>query len=81
VTSEPVRAHLTRGGAFAAFLRIPFSNAMCPSSGGSHEKCVGTTSERGKTSAGIDCACITSLPCSWWRSPIAKAADAPSFWT
>jgi hypothetical protein len=58
LTSEPARAaHLTRGGnAFAAFLRIPPFNAVCPSSGGSREKWVCTTSEREKTLAGVDCA-------------------------
>ena len=58
MTSEPARgAHLTRGGnAFAAFLRIPPFNAVCPSSGGSREKWVRRTSEREKRLTGVDCA-------------------------
>jgi hypothetical protein len=38
----------------AAFLRIPPFNAVCPSSGGSREKWVRTTSESGKTLTGVD---------------------------
>jgi hypothetical protein len=55
VSSEPVRAHLTRGGHSQRSAHPP-SNAMCPSSGGSREKWVSTTSEREKTPTDVDCA-------------------------
>jgi len=34
VISEPVRAHLTRGGIIRAFLHIPLSMRECQKSGG-----------------------------------------------
>jgi hypothetical protein len=56
VTPEPVRAYLTRAGGIRSVPAHPPFQCDVPSSGGSREKWVSTTSEREKTPTDVDCA-------------------------